>query len=299
MTWGCHSVPTMRNNGPQVISLAPQSLAQLPPLEFATIAAQAGYSHIGVRTINGTPGAGSGERPCLIENVQQVRALKILLALEDLQVRELEYVTLGPGFKATDCARAIEWGAELGARYLVATGDDSDLARLTDNAAALAKLATHHGMRLMIEFVPWLGINSIGAALALTSALSEHQIGVQIDMLHLFRSGGTAADLAGVNTSLIPYIQLCDAVEPCPIDIAELRRQSSEARCDPGFGDFDLAAVFAALPKNIPISLEVPNRTRVSAAGPLTHAIAIRSATLAMLDQFSMAAPVLQKSSGT
>jgi sugar phosphate isomerase/epimerase len=108
---------------------------------------------------------------------------------------------------------------------------------------------------------------------------------VLIDTLHLARTGGTAADLAGLDPALFPYVQLCDGPAQRPTDMEGLIRQSGEARLDPGAGAFDLAGILDALPAGLPISLEVPDVRRAAAIDPLAHAIKIREATEALLER--------------
>lgn len=253
-------------------------------MDFAATAVEAEFSYLGVRTLAGSPSQPPADMACLIRDAAEVSALKSFFAAEGIVVRELEYVMLNALIRIAECRQALEMGAELGTRYLVAIGNDNDQARLIDNAAALAALAAEYDMRVMIEFVPWLSVNSLQAAQALTSALPDADIGILIDMLHLFRSGGTAADVSLVRGDLTPYLQVCDAPAKHPLKEAELRRQSSTERMDPGTGGFDLGGVLKARTTGLPISVEVPNDARVQAIGAVAHAQMIRVATEKLLD---------------
>jgi sugar phosphate isomerase/epimerase len=81
---------------------------------------------------------------------------------------------------------------------------------------------------------------------------------VLIDALHLWRSGGTPADVAGLDPRRISaYVQLCDARGPRPATGA-LRQEARGGRHYPGTGDIPLAQILDALPEGLPLAVEVP-----------------------------------------
>ena len=66
-------------------------------------------------------------------------------------------------------------------------------------------------------------------------------------MLHLFRSGGSAGDLAGLDAAEIVLAQVCDAVAAAPPPHL-LRAEALTDRRHPGQGELPLHEVLAALP---------------------------------------------------
>ena len=54
------------------------------------------------------------------------------------------------------------------------------------------------------------------------------------------------------------YMQLCDVAGPTPDDMQEILRQARNERRFPGDGDCDLLGLLRVLPKDIPLSLEIP-----------------------------------------
>ena len=74
--------------------------------------------------------------------------------------------------------------------------------------------------------------------------------------MHLYRSGGSAADVAALDPALIGYAQLCDVPITAPHD--DYMREACFQRRAPGDGELPLAALIAALPDDVRIGLEVP-----------------------------------------
>jgi sugar phosphate isomerase/epimerase len=89
-----------------------------------------------------------------------------------------------------------------------------------------------------------------------------------IDAMHLYRSGGTAADVAALDPGLIGYAQLCDV----PL-VALHDDYGAEARFDrrvAGDGELPLQEFVDALPADCVIGLEVPMRDKALAGlGPV------------------------------
>ena len=58
---------------------------------------------------------------------------------------------------------------ELGVRHVACSIDDTDAERRADTLTALCELGRPHGIRVEIEFVPWMAVGSIGEAASLDS----------------------------------------------------------------------------------------------------------------------------------
>jgi sugar phosphate isomerase/epimerase len=100
--------------------------------------------------------------------------------------------------------------------------------------------------------------------------------------MHLYRSGSTTADLAAIDPGRIRYAQLCD-VPLVPL-IAEYADEARFDRRAPGEGELPLADFVRAIPKDVMIGLEIPQRALVeqglSAADRLAPALAKARALL-------------------
>ena len=183
-------------------------------------------------------------------------------ALADTGVK----IELGEGFRARpdgdvrDRAAALDIMADLGAVRINAVSMEPSLERTYDQLAALAAMVMERGMMFTIEFAPMNTINNLASALAAIDhigAINGQRARVLIDAMHLFRSGGTVADIAALDPDVIGYAQLCDAPWVAP----EGKPYFLEATCGrmvPGTGDFPLADWVAALPTDLPIGIEVP-----------------------------------------
>lgn len=266
----------------RLLSVAPLTLTDLGPADFMRMAARSGFGHATVRTMAGPPLAQPEQMISLIRTAEEVREVKAIMAAEGVRAHEIEVACVDADTHVPDFRRGLDWARELGGTYLVTVTNDTDAARRLHNISALAELAEPLGIRLMFEFIPWYPVDSLAAAAELATGVGRG-MGVLIDTLHLDRSGGRAADIAGFDPALFPYVQLCDAPAERP-DLAEMQRQALAERLDPGQGGLDLTGVLTALPPGIPVNLEVPNRARVAKDGHLAHAVSIREHAERLID---------------
>jgi sugar phosphate isomerase/epimerase len=103
--------------------------------------------------------------------------------------------------------------------------------------------------------------------LRIVRGAAQEDAGVLVDALHVARSATSLADIAGIPRQRLHYSQICDAPSQIPATVDGLIHT---ARCEgllPGEGGPGLAGLFATLPKDLPISVEIPNETRVSTFG--------------------------------
>jgi sugar phosphate isomerase/epimerase len=239
----------------QKLFLAPTTLPEAAPLDFIDWAGVAGFDGVGLR-LNASPGLPFHP---VADDAVLVRAVKKRLADRGWRIHDILSFYLEP---ATDVARfapALELGAELGARYALTIGDDPDWARLRENFARLCDLAAPLGISPSVEFVPRRQLRNLAQTLRLFAEAGRRNAALCVDPLHVIRSGATPEDLRRVDPRLIPYTQLCDGVmEPGEPDPDGLGRTAPEQRRMPGEGVLPLRAILAALPRDIPISVEVP-----------------------------------------
>ncbi len=151
---------------------------------------------------------------------------------------------------------AFETAAELGARLVNVLAYDRDPVRRLDVFGRFCDRATRFDLGVAVEFYPPSQIGSLAAALALVGAIDRPgQVGVNVDILHHMRSGGTLTELKAAPAGYVLYGQLCDGMLVAPKDI---EHEASRARLLAGEGQFDLAGFVAALPAGTPISVEIP-----------------------------------------
>lgn len=159
---------------------------------------------------------------------------------------------------------ALACAAELGAGLVNVLDYDRDPARRADKFLAFCDLAGSMGLGVAVEFYPVSQIRSLAEALALVGAAGRPgQVGVNVDLLHLMRSGGSIDELEAAPRELILFGQMCDGHAHCRAD--QLDAEASSARLLPGEGVFDLAEFHAALPLGCPISVEIPRDAAIIA----------------------------------
>lgn len=236
-------------------SLAHLTVLDVPPPRMTQMAAEAGYSHVGFRLWPAVPGGPA----YLLGQPAMVRETKAVLRDTGVKLFDIEIVWLRPETRLTDYTRFLELGASLGAKAVLVGGDDPVEARLTARLAALCEMAAPLGLTINLEIMPWTATRDLPAALRVINAIPQANVGLLVDTLHFHRSRSSVAQLAKVPPHLFNYAQLCDAPDPIPDAIADLQHTARNARLFPGEGDIDLAAILAALPADLPISLEIPN----------------------------------------
>lgn len=168
-------------------------------------------------------------------------------------------------------AKAMECAADLGAGVLNALLYDRNPERRADTFGEFCNLAGTFGLKVGVEFYPPSQVRSLAEALALAElAGPADRVGINADLLHLMRSGGTLAELAAAPTERIYYGQLSDAPLIAPED---LDFEASSERMLPGQGDFDLKGFVKALPPGCPLSVEIPRNHAVRAGEPLAERV--------------------------
>lgn len=192
---------------------------------------------------------------------------EVKTAMEDLGVAlELAYpFSLGGRTDLAAFAPVMECAAELEAGLLNVLVYDRDATRRTDAFGRFCDMAAQFGHRVAVEFYPQSQVASLAAALELVEQVGRPgAVGVNVDLLHLMRSGGTMAELAAAPKDFVLYAQVADGPLLPPED---LDREASSERMLGGEGAFDVAGFVRALPQGCPISVEIPRDHAVGGLG--------------------------------
>jgi sugar phosphate isomerase/epimerase len=240
---------------PAILSLSPLTILDAAPPDQVTAAASAGFDALGIRV---APAADERVWP-MLGDTRVARETRSRLADTGIGVLDVELVMLRPTLDTAGVLAVLDAGHALGARFVLTLGYDTDEARLTDHFAWLCAAAAERGLRPGLEFMKYSPVQTLSAAVRIVRAAGHPAGCVLIDALHLQRSGGNVADLAGVEPELLPYGQLCDGpLNPVwpPDDLA--RTESRSGRLLPGDGEFPLAELVAALPAGGALSVEAP-----------------------------------------
>lgn len=223
-----------------------------PAEEFIDAAAAAGFDGVGLRVIPPR----HAPTPVIAGDKPRIAALRRRASDQGIRIFEAESFGLDGDTRVRDYLAALEAAAELGASCIVSGGIDPDEERLAKNYAELAELAQGFGLVMAIEFMPIRPMKSMADALRVIGKVRHPNARILIDALHLARSGGTPQDVSRVDPALIAYVQLCDAPQPA---LQQLTEESRRGRLHPGEGGLPIAQLLAALPVDLPISLEAPH----------------------------------------
>jgi sugar phosphate isomerase/epimerase len=237
--------------------MTPLSLAHLTVLDVAPpalfdLAAQAGFQKVGIRILPAVPGALS--YPLSRRAVAEWRRR---MADAGVGIHDVEFIPLTPHVRPSDYVPTIALAAELGASRLNVSGDDADSDRLVEHFSALCDLAAPAGIGVDLEFMRFRTVGTLQQALEVITRAGRPNGRLLIDLLHLFRSGGTAEMLRETPSSAIGSVQLCDAPLEDPTD-AGVADEARQGRLFPGEGELPLLAILDALPRDMGVSVEVP-----------------------------------------
>ncbi len=244
------------------------SVFGLPPVEFVHLAADLGCTNISTGLTASSPFNPHGYSAFSLREDAALRR-----TMTDVMAERGVTISLGEGF-AVRSARGVsemvadlDLMAKLGAQRVNTLGLDGEQQRCFDDIAMLVELAAQRGMQTVIEFAPNLTIGDLPTALAAVKHVGRPEFTLLIDTMHFARTGATAADLAAVDPALIGYVQICDV--PMPQVAPDYFQEAMFERLAPGEGDVPLADILAAVPSDVIVSLEIPERSKAEAGlGP-------------------------------
>ncbi|MFY7838218.1 MAG: sugar phosphate isomerase/epimerase family protein [Novosphingobium sp.] len=189
--------------------------------------------------------------------------MELRAAMRDLGVTlDLAYpFTLAGRTDIATFATAMECAAELGAGLINALLYDRDPARRVDRFGQFCDMAARFGLPVGVEFYPPSQVPSLAAALDIVEQIGRPgAVGVNVDLLHLMRSGGAPAELAAAPAGYVLYGQIADGPAQAP-ESPDDEASSNRLLC--GGGAFDVAGFVQALPINCPLSVEIPRNHAV------------------------------------
>lgn len=251
------------------------------PEEAVRVAADAGYQHVGLRMLPAAPG---GIAFPLMDDPARASDLKALMADCSIGVFDVEMIRIAPDFDPEPYLPFLECSGSLGARAILIAGDDPDEARLTASFAALCEAAAPFGLSMDLEFMPQSELRDLAAALRVLKAADQPNQGVIVDALHVSRSHTPNELIATIPRQWLHYAQICDGPADIPMTREELNFAARHERFLPGDGAIDLAGIFAALPADLPVAVEIPNDRQTAGLSPVEWARRARQASLAILD---------------
>jgi len=240
------------------LALAPLSLLPCGPVEQFDAAIAAGFDFTGMRLVQVSP-----TDPVFIDDPVVQRELAARLRGERLRLLDIEVFRVGRDTDVPAMERALAYGAALGAGNALFTlplrteGKVEDEDATVEHLVAFCELAGRYRIRPMLEFMKYRLAGTLADAVRIARKARHPNLGVCVDSLHLFRSGGTPDEVRMLDAALLPYAQWCDAPAAMPSD-EDIPREARYGRLAPGAGGLPLASLLAALPPHAPLSVEVP-----------------------------------------
>ncbi|MFO1322892.1 MAG: TIM barrel protein [Burkholderiales bacterium] len=272
----------------RILSLSALTVLELSPADLVTCAADAGYSHVGVRLVPATPTEVQWET---IGDTPMIRDTLARLAATGVEVLDIEILRLKPETRVADFLPVLETAARLGARNALVAGNDPDEARLTDNFGRLCDLAAPFAIAPNLEPMPWTDARDFAQGARIVGNAARANAGLLIDAIHFDRGGSVASEIRGVPASWFRYAQICDAPAQRPADLEGLLFQARAERMLPGEGGLDLIGILSALPRDLPVSLEIPMERLAKTVPALERARRALAATRLLLDRLPAPAP--------
>lgn len=270
------------------LALGMLSVFGLPPIEFVDLAARLGCRHISV-AIQGMPLVPLGYPPFSLKDDAALRK-DLLTAMDDRGVT----ISLGDGFLVLPGADVNALGsdldvmAELGVPRINVVSLEPDLSRTFDQFAALTGLAARRNIDTVVEPVPGLTIGDLATAMQAVDHVGREDFRLLVDTMHLVRSGSGAAELAAIDADHIGYAQLNDTTLRPRLD--DYLQEAMFERMAPGDGELPLHEILSALPPDIVIEIEVPQRAlALSGVSPIDRLRPCVEAARRLLSEGSIA----------
>jgi sugar phosphate isomerase/epimerase len=196
------------------------------------------------------------------------------LAAHNVSVCNLEVFPLDGNDDIGRFSDALQIGAALGATRATVHVHNADHRVAVQRFAAFCDFAADHGIGAGLEFNAFSAVRDARSAAAIVRAAARPTGALVLDMLHFFRGGGVAADVAGI-ADIVTYAQLCDGPAEQPVEARW--HEAIRERLVPGAGEFAVADALARLNPATVIGIEVPQtaarKAGVAAADRARHAV--------------------------
>jgi len=221
---------------------SPQNLGTTPPLEYIDATVRAGYEAIGIRLYR-APGRTYNFNP-IVGNPSLMRDVHSALASSGLEVFDIYSFYLRPEMEWDLIMPALDFGGELGAKYVLVIGDDADWSRMCDNFGRICDKIAPMRQTAVVEATVG-ALTPMSVALKFMADCKRDNVGICLDPRQTFRDEHTFDVLKGQDSRLLPYAQINDA---SPV--------LSNAGTLPGDGNVPLYDYLDGLPADIPLSVE-------------------------------------------
>ncbi|HEY3058821.1 MAG TPA: TIM barrel protein [Chloroflexota bacterium] len=221
---------------------SPQNLGTTPPLEYIDATLRAGYEAIGIRLYR-APGRTYNFNP-IVGIPDLMRDVKHALDDSDLEVFDIYSFYLRPEMEWNLILPALDFGGELGARYVLVIGDDPEWNRMCDSFGRLCdRIAPMHQTAVVEATVG--ALTPLSTAVKFMTDCQRDNVGICLDPRQTFRDELGFGALKKYDAKWYPYAQINDSSSVL-----------GNAGTLPGEGMVPLYDYLDALPPDIPLSVE-------------------------------------------
>jgi sugar phosphate isomerase/epimerase len=221
---------------------SPQNLGTTPPLEYIDATLKAGYEAIGIRTYR-APGLTYNFNP-IVGQPDLMRDVKSALAGSGLEVYDNYSFYLRPEMEWDLILAALEFGGEIGCKYVLVIGDDPEWQRMSDSFVRICDFVSPMGQTVAVEATV-RSLSPVKTAVQFMADCGRENVGICLDPRQTFRDEHGFSSLSTVDPKWLPYAQLNDSSPVMP-----------NAGLLPGEGVVPLDAYLDGLPAGIDISVE-------------------------------------------
>jgi sugar phosphate isomerase/epimerase len=221
---------------------SPQNLGTTPPLEYIAATVRAGYEAIGIRTYR-APGLTYNFNP-IVGDAALMRDVHSALGDSGLEIYDNYSFYLRPEMEWDRITPALEFGGEIGCKYVLVIGDDPEWNRMVDSFGRICDLVVPFGQTVCVEATV-RSLSPVGVAVRFMAECGRSNVGICLDPRQTFRDEHGFASLRDIDPKWLPYAQLNDSSPVLP-----------NAGLLPGEGVVPLYEYLDALPDGIDISVE-------------------------------------------
>jgi sugar phosphate isomerase/epimerase len=269
------------------LSLEYLTLFGISPPELIDVAANTGYQHVSI--VPDVSAIDPAYEPhSVVSDVSLRHATAERMKDTGITISVGEGFVIKPGMDVHFYVRALDVFASLGIPRINTICFEPDLSLGLLQLANLCDLARQHAMEVTLEFTPLSRIKSLSDAVDALAAVTQPNLKIMLDSLHLARSDGTPAEVARVDPALIGYAQISDGPAGYPGDELYFHEALFE-RLLPGDGELPLVEFIRVLPPGIILGAEV--RLHSQALAGVSAASRAKSVIDAVRRQSSRAAP--------
>lgn len=196
----------------------------------------------------------------LIENDADRQRTKEALRSNGVRLDLVYPFTLTGRSKTSDYQRSLDVASQLSAQAVNILVYDRDPQRRVETVGAFVDEAAAHDLKVVVEFYPASAVSDLPTAAKLVADVSRSGFGINVDILHLYRSGGTVADLLS-HQKMIHFAQLSDGPMHPPKDLAF---EAASNRAEIGEGELPTVDFIRDIPSSVTLSVEVPDDRTVT-----------------------------------